>query len=350
MPNDFGDWLLGNGSTPGFFGGGVYGVQAQNYNLPGFDQMQQQYQTLGQQAFGMQTPTRQATPEEIAQQIIQNSLRVPSGTINPADVGKFQSQVAMGPAVQDPNSAQSILQQSLLSQLKGSAPSVAQQQLAQTTQGNIANQYAMAAAHGNNPAMARMAATNAANLNQQAAGQGALLRAQEIQNAGSGLMGQFGAQNQAALGFLGQGLQASGMQQQGQMGADQARAQAYSSGAQNSMGGKVLGALGQGLGIAATAGALAYGGEVTPVMGNTKCPGCGRMKVDCVCGGMACGGQVPGYAAGGPINSYQNDTVPAMLSPGEIVLPRSVALSVDAPERAKEFVEAIRAKKRKRAA
>lgn len=41
-----------------------------------------------------------------------------------------------------------------------------------------------------------------------------------------------------------------------------------------------------------------------------------------------------------------NDTVPAMLSPGEIVLPRSVAQSPDAPDKAKRFVEAIKSKKK----
>ena len=56
---------------------------------------------------------------------------------------------------------------------------------------------------------------------------------------------------------------------------------------------------------------------------------------------------VPGFATGG--DSAKNDTVPAMLSPGEGVLPRSVMLAPDAPEKAKAFVAAIRAKKRKAA-
>lgn len=41
-----------------------------------------------------------------------------------------------------------------------------------------------------------------------------------------------------------------------------------------------------------------------------------------------------------------NDTVPALLSPGEIVIPRSVAQDEDAPEKTKKFVEAIKGKKR----
>lgn len=52
------------------------------------------------------------------------------------------------------------------------------------------------------------------------------------------------------------------------------------------------------------------------------------------------GGAVPGTAkvAG---NSLKNDIEPAMLSPKEIVLPRSVTMAPDAPEKAKEFVEAL---------
>lgn len=52
------------------------------------------------------------------------------------------------------------------------------------------------------------------------------------------------------------------------------------------------------------------------------------------------GGAVPGSAEVSG-NSIKNDKVPAMLSPKEIVLPRSVTLSPDAPEKAKEFVAAL---------
>ena len=55
------------------------------------------------------------------------------------------------------------------------------------------------------------------------------------------------------------------------------------------------------------------------------------------------GGAVPGRAevAG---NSPRNDTVPARLSPGEIVIPRSISTKDDAPARAAAFVEAIKKK------
>ena len=52
------------------------------------------------------------------------------------------------------------------------------------------------------------------------------------------------------------------------------------------------------------------------------------------------GAVVPGNAkvAG---DSPQNDVVNAKLSPKEVVLPRSVTMAKDAPERAKKFMEEI---------
>jgi hypothetical protein len=45
-------------------------------------------------------------------------------------------------------------------------------------------------------------------------------------------------------------------------------------------------------------------------------------------------------------DTRSNDTVPALLSPGEIVLPRSVAQAPDAPQKAMKFVDAIKKQKR----
>ncbi len=60
---------------------------------------------------------------------------------------------------------------------------------------------------------------------------------------------------------------------------------------------------------------------------------------------LAHGAEIPGRARYDG-DTRSNDTVPAMLSPGEIVLPRTVAQSPDAPDRAKQFVAAIKAKKK----
>lgn len=59
---------------------------------------------------------------------------------------------------------------------------------------------------------------------------------------------------------------------------------------------------------------------------------------------MSMGGGVPGHAQQDG-NHLANDTVPAMLSPGEIVLPRSVTQDEDAAEKARLFVEAIQKRK-----
>lgn len=55
------------------------------------------------------------------------------------------------------------------------------------------------------------------------------------------------------------------------------------------------------------------------------------------------GGQVGGKASVKG-NSYKNDNVPALLSPGEVVLPRSVTQSDNAPDKAAEFVRHLQSK------
>jgi hypothetical protein len=62
---------------------------------------------------------------------------------------------------------------------------------------------------------------------------------------------------------------------------------------------------------------------------------------------LKAGGKVPGHAkvAG---DSYENDQVHAMLSPGEIVIPRSVAQSANPVDGAARFVAAMQAKKGKK--
>jgi hypothetical protein len=59
--------------------------------------------------------------------------------------------------------------------------------------------------------------------------------------------------------------------------------------------------------------------------------------------GMSKGGAVPGKAEVFG-DDEDNDTVPAYLSPGEVVIPRHITQSAHAPERAAEFVRAVQAK------
>lgn len=61
-------------------------------------------------------------------------------------------------------------------------------------------------------------------------------------------------------------------------------------------------------------------------------------------GQMLAGGNVPGKAAK-PGDSKDNDTVPTMLSPGEVVIPRSITESKDAPQKAAEFIKHLKKKK-----
>lgn len=60
------------------------------------------------------------------------------------------------------------------------------------------------------------------------------------------------------------------------------------------------------------------------------------------------GGAVPGQPKVFG-DDEKNDTVPAWLSPGEVVLPRHITKSPDAPERAADFVRAVQARHRGRA-
>lgn len=65
---------------------------------------------------------------------------------------------------------------------------------------------------------------------------------------------------------------------------------------------------------------------------------------------LKAGGKVPGKPkVGGTVNTQKNDTVPALLSAGEIVLPRSVTKSADPVSAAAKFVEAILKKQKQTA-
>lgn len=67
-------------------------------------------------------------------------------------------------------------------------------------------------------------------------------------------------------------------------------------------------------------------------------------------GRLKSGGGVPGQPrVPGRVNSYQNDTVKALLSPGEIVIPRSVSMSDDPVRGAARFVAEVIAKRKARA-
>lgn len=233
-------------------------------------------------------------------------------------------------------------QQALAAQLQqqamGQGPSAAQTMLAQQT-GNLAQQQAAMAASQRGASqnvglVGRQAAMAGMGAQQQAAGQAATLRAQEqlgaieqlraqqeamaggaARQAGMAYQGISGA-SQAALQAQEQGLRAVAAQQAAQAGIEQQTAEAQ---------GNVAGGILQGIGSIF----MAEGGEVQePDIIEMLLQGGNVMKG---------GGHVPGKAKVDG-DSYDNDTVPALLSPGEIVVPRSAARD---PEKAAAFAKSV---------
>lgn len=197
-------------------------------------------------------------------------------------------------ALEEARKQQGGLAQALQAQYAGTGPSAAQGLLQRGSEEAIKRSAgALASQRGINPALAqRLASQQASEQTQQAAQSGAILKAQESQQALSGLQNVYGTMGQQAVQQYGIGQQAlTSAEEQNQK-----------------MRGQVVGGLMQGAGA---------------VMAKKF--------------GMAEGGVVPGKAEVEG-DSYANDKVPAMLSPGEVVIPRSKA---DDPEKAKEFIDSI---------
>jgi len=279
----------------------------------------------------------------------------------------------------------------LMQQAQGGGPNPALAQLANTTGQNVANQTAMMAsgrgAGANAGLMGRQAAQQGAATQQQAAGQAATLSAQQQLGAQSQLGGLYGQQIGQTQGALGQQMQGS-LANQGQLlgaqsSANQVNAQVEGQNAasQNKLMGSIFGAAGSAFG-------MANGGEIPGVATSHTMPqiqginnamdslkkserspfhsflsGMGKGAASGDSAGMPemsgnvfrpdpvkiplaanRGAVVPGEASFSGDN-LKNDTVPAMLSPKEIVLPRSVTLADNAPQKAAQFVAAIKAKK-----
>lgn len=201
----------------------------------------------------------------------------------------------------------------LADQVAGNGPNPSQIQYKANTENNINNaQGLIASQRGLNPALAARLGSNAAiRANQQASLGSALLQQQQqlaAQQQLSSLYDQMGRNN---LGYQGL-LTGAGMTPQ-QINAETSAGNARNAGAlSQAVIGGYFNALG-GIGGAAA-------------------------------GGMSQGGKVPGKADKGG-DSYDNDTVPAMLSPGEIVVPRSQTQSA---EKAKEFIDHLMKQKSKK--
>lgn len=249
----------------------------------------------------------------------------------------------------------------LQEQAAGRGPSLAEAQLKSATSRNLAQTLAAAqAARGGSPALQQRELQRAqTDTGRQLAEQSALARMQE-QQAAQGQLAQLAIQQQAqdlsqVMGYANPMM----AYEQMRFAQDVAKTDRIRN-EQNALRGQLLGAgatiagamiggpagaaAGSQMGSAAGGGG---GGGATPVFGfqfqPAQFPNYGKYaggrvkKEDAVrpAGGMFDGGAVE------PEDSPANDTVPAMLSPGEIVLPRSVATKKDAPSRAKKFVEAL---------
>lgn len=287
-------------------------------------------------------------------------------------------------------------QSSVYNQLQGVAngtgPNPAQAMLAQATGNNVANQAALMAGQRGSGAnaglLARQAAMQGGALQQNAAGQGASMQAnqslnalnqlgslanQQVANQQAGLqnynntaqsqygnvLGAINAQNQAGVNMTGN--------------INNATASEHNSNT-SGVGGIIGGAL-SGAGLGAT---KAYDGGLIEQPQHMYAQG-GAVKPshahpEVVMHLLAAGGEAPNksmpgkkqpmfshkplvgeqLAAKGKVvpgkakvkgNSIKNDTVPAVLSPKEIVLPRSVTMSDDPAGNAAKFVAAILRKK-----
>lgn len=189
------------------------------------------------------------------------------------------------------------LAQALQGQAAGTGPNAALGMLQKGSEEAIKRSAgALASQRGINPALAqRLASQQAAEQGQQAAQAGAIMQAQQSQQA----LGQLGN----VYGQLGgQAIQGQDVVQRAL--AQQNAVNAGIEAANTEMGGRVVGGLMQGAG--------AY-------LGLNK----------------AHGGVIEGQAKHDG-DTEANDTVPAMLSPGEIVIPRTKSVDAD---KAKEFID-----------
>jgi hypothetical protein len=241
---------------------------------------------------------------------------------NPVDPALYAQQIQQGQQGFTSNQAnQNALAQALLNQSQGKGPNPAQNMLNQATQQNVQNAAGLIASQkGINPALAiRDIGDMTANANQQAAGQAATLGAQQ----------QLGAQSQLGNVY-------------GQIGGQNLQNQALLN---NALLGGSLGSQNINAGVA-SGNQRANAGLIGGLIG-----GAGAMGASALGKGGVLAASTGGYVHGGEVNASgddpSNDTVPAMLSPGEIVVPRSKSHDAEA---AKAFVEHLIKDKKKRKA
>lgn len=195
----------------------------------------------------------------------------------------------------DQNNLAQVLQQ----QIAGNGPNPAQTQYQMNVGNNIANaQGLIASQRGLNPALAaRMGSNAASKANQEATLGSALLNQQQQIAATNSLQSLYAQMNQANQGY-------QNLYNTGQSGAEGLNQKTEAANAQTR-------------------------GQITGGLMNAAGGAAGKAI------GAAHGGFIDGQANVSG-DSAENDTVHAMLSPGEIVIPRSKA---NDPEKAKDFID-----------
>lgn len=307
----------------------------------------------------------------INQQNFLNSLQGQNGIANQSGVFNQQQNLA------------NTFQQ----QMQGVGPNPALAQLANTTGQNVAQQSALMAgqrgAGANAGLMARQIAQQGANIQQQGAGQAAAMAAQQ-QLAAAGqlqqqqaLMANLSGQQVGQLQNANQQLSTATQNQQNSMlnanagqasnqtavnlqnAANQQQVNLNNSAVVNKAIGGIGNAAGAGLasmftpstptveaGPATTLPAQRDGWQNAAHGGVISHPSGCSSRAGQYLHEMKNGGKVAGNASV-PGDNSANDTVPTMLSPGEIVIPRSIAMHPDAPAKAAAFVAALMRKQGK---
>jgi hypothetical protein len=255
---------------------------------------------------------------------------------------------------------QQALANQLAQQAMGQGPNPALSQFNQATGQNIAAQAAMMAgqrgASANAGLIARQIAQQGAATQQQASGQAATLQAQQQLAAQQALQNQQAQMASLAGNQVQQQGSALGNYNQFAQGAQQNILNSIANQNQSAVGlanglnnanveiakgnqqfqadfaNKAFKAGGTAMGMPG----LAHGGMVGPQ----------SKLAQYLCNGgmpMMSGGMVPGQAKVSG-DSRNNDTVQVMVSPDEIVIPRSITTSKDAPKKAAEFVAKVLAR------
>lgn len=220
---------------------------------------------------------------------------------------------------------------SLQYQAAGGGPNLAALQYQQNAEQNAASAASAAASRqGLTPAQAaRMIGESQAAANAGNAMASAQLRGQQQLSAQEQLAGALGMQGQIGAGMTGAGQSLYGTAGQLALGQNLQGLQAQEAN-QNNLTQLQLGAM-----RAATENANQIPGLIGGISsGVGSALGMAAMA--------ASGGQIPGHPQV-PGDSPVNDQEPALLSPGEIVIPRSIALHPNAPELSAHFVAAVKA-------